>query len=149
MDVEQVMKDADEIIQWQKEHSEEWKPQKKQTRHNQVDLSQVLSYRTRIENRVYDTQKAELLAYDLKDKYFDEDATGSGVYFEGLYKTAKGNYFSYIYRHEYPKSRWKIKSEYNHYQQLFERGKEFPYWAYDGLKIKLVLIENEVELVEA
>ena len=45
----------------------------------------------------YDTSKARLLAYKCRNRM--HDIGGRGIYFSGLYVTAKGNYFEYNYKH--------------------------------------------------
>jgi hypothetical protein len=53
------------------------------------------------DGKLYDTEKAELIAYELKDRIvpLDDYSIGhNGVFFKGIYVTGKGNYFRYTYR---------------------------------------------------
>ena len=115
-------------------------------------LAQVPDYSDIIGNKLYDTSKSTLLAYTMKDCTYGSEGRviAKGIFFEGLYKTKNGNYFWYEYKDE-KKGFFGLlpKIYYDNVRRINEVPTKFLLGCFKDLDIKLINIEDEIEIIDA
>jgi len=118
-------------------------------------LAHIPDFSDYINNKLYDTEKSELLAYTILDGCYDMDGRigGKGIFFDGLYKTKNGNYFLYEYQNENKNNYLPLfigrSKLYDNTRKIRQTYTEFPLEIFKQLDIKFINIENEIQIMDA